>query len=72
MIHETFYRIGVADEGDEYYIEALESSIDRTKYATKEQAEQAIQNRLNSWGYDEGWTRADYDIAKITVTIERE
>lgn len=67
---EVRYYIGNADEGNEYYLEALE--IGRREYfKTKEACELAIIHNLEDWGYAEGWTRADYDIAKVTITVER-
>ena len=69
-MEEVRYYVGIADEGDKYYIESLE--IDKSDYfSTKEACEAAIQKRLKNWAYNDGWTRNDYDIAKVTIKVER-
>lgn len=68
MFTDVYYVIGNADESDEYYLD----TIGDDQYHSRERAEQEILNLLNDWGYAEGYTRADYDIAKITIIVERE
>lgn len=66
MITTTYYVVGIADEGDEYFEETW---VDE-KFNTVAEAELYIKHLLESFVM-EGWTREDYDIAKVSVTIER-
>ena len=68
MIKIVYYTIGIADESDEYYYDTINGG---DNFDTREEAEQEIKERLNDWGYAEGWSRSDYDIAKVTMIIER-
>lgn len=68
MIKMIYYTIGIADESDECYYDTINGN---DNFDTREQAEQEIKERLNAWGYAEGWSRSDYDIAKVTIIIER-
>lgn len=69
MIKEEYYVVGNAYESDEYY---FDSTCDGWGHFTsKKSAEKAIYKNLKEWGYAEGCKRSDYDIAKITIIIER-
>ena len=69
MIKEEYYVVGNADESDEYYFDALFD--DWGHFTSKKSAEEVIYENLGQWGYAEGYRRSDYDIAKVTIIIER-
>lgn len=68
MFKKVYYVIGSSDECDEFFEESL---VVDDPFTSLEEAEKEIQRILDYWGDEEGYTREDYDIAKITVTIER-
>ena len=61
MYKETYYVVGNPLESDEYFMSELEY------FSTIEQAKQAIEKYVREYGC----RRKDYEIAKITMIIER-
>jgi hypothetical protein len=68
MIIREKYVIANADEGDNYIEEAL--LFDRT-FDSVEKAETFLKSQLDEWAKDEGFTKEDFEIVKITTIYER-
>lgn len=61
MYKETYYVVGNPLESDEYFMSEVEY------FSTIGQAKQAIEKYIREYGC----RRKDYEIAKVTMTIER-
>lgn len=68
MITRTYYAIGHADEADETF----ELSLIDQGFETYEEAEQYLKEIFLKKNKYMHWKRKDFDIAKITIVIERE
>ena len=61
MYKETYYVVGNPLESDEYFMSVVEY------FSTIEQAKQAIEKYVREYGC----RHKDYEIAKVTMIIER-
>lgn len=67
---EVFYVVGNSYEPDEYFM-GTTNYENYDIFETRELAEQAIKEDLEEFDKEEK-TRNDYDIAKVTLIVERD